>query len=255
MNFIESFKLQSNNLDEQSIIAAFGVAIGNVALCWFSDVKAKGWTEIERNFKKTWCRTMLPMEAAEKVKGIKQPEEGYIRNYITSFEEYKRFFDGHISVSSIIELFLKNIRPSLKVHAIALKKKYADWNAFILAIQELDNEEQRDEDLFTKKKGIVSSVQDTEIEDSSLALGNAALSVEREVKELKSMFAEMLKRLDPGNTPLSSKMSSGAVQGLKRKSGCWNCGSNNHFNRDCPKPRKNKARKENQESSGKGKRN
>ena len=71
-----------NNLDKQSIIAAFGVAIGNVTLCWFSDVKAKGWTEIERNFKKTWCRTMLPMEAAVKAKGIKQPEEGYIRNYI-----------------------------------------------------------------------------------------------------------------------------------------------------------------------------
>ena len=61
------------------------------------------------------------MEAAEKVKGIKQPEEGYIRNYITLFEEYKWFFDGHISVSSIIELFLKSIRPSLKVHALALK--------------------------------------------------------------------------------------------------------------------------------------
>ena len=67
----------------------------------------------------------------------------------------------------------------MKVHAVALKKKYAYWNTFILAIQELDNEEQRDEDLFSKKKGIVSSVQDTEIEDSSLALGNTALSVER----------------------------------------------------------------------------
>ena len=81
------------------------------------------------------------------------------------------------------------------------------------------------------------------------------MSVEGEVKELKSMFAEMLKWLDLGNTPLSSKVRSGAVQGKKRKLGCWNCGSNNHFNRDCPKPRKNKARKENQESSGKGKRN
>ena len=88
-----------------------------------------------------------------------------------------------------------------------------------------------------------------------MALGKAALSVEGEVKELKSMFAEMLKRLDPGNTPLSSKMSSRAVQGSEQKSGCWNCGSNNHFNRDCPKPKKNKARKENQESLGKGKRN
>ena len=92
----------------------------------------------------------------------------------------------------MIELFLKNIQPSLKVYAIALKKKYANWNTFILAIQELDNEEQRDEDLFSKKKGIVSSVQDTEIEDSFLVLGNAALSVKGEVKELKFMFAEML---------------------------------------------------------------
>ena len=63
------------------------------------------------------------MEAAEKVKGIKQPEEGYLRYYKTLFEEYKWFFIGYISFSSIIELFLKNIRPSLKVHAIALKKE------------------------------------------------------------------------------------------------------------------------------------
>ena len=119
----------------------------------------------------------------------------------------------------------------------------------------LCNKEQRDKDLFLEKKGIASSVQNTEIVDSSLALGNAALSVKGEVKELKSMFTEMLKQLDPGNTPLSSKISSGAIQGSKGKSGCWNCGSKNHFNRDCPKLRKNKSSKENQESLGKGKRN
>ena len=84
-------------------------------------------------------------------------------------------------------------------------------NTFILAIQDLDSEEQRDEGLFSKKKGIVSSVQDKEIEDSSLALGNVALSVEGEVKELKHMFAEVLKRLDLGNIPSRSKFSSRAV--------------------------------------------
>ena len=47
------------------------------------------------------------MEAAEKVKRIKQPEKGYIRKFITAFKECKRFFDGHISVSSSIELFLE----------------------------------------------------------------------------------------------------------------------------------------------------
>ena len=40
----------------------------------------------------------------------------------------------------------------------------------------------------------MSSVQDTEIDDSSSALVNAVLSVEGEVKELKSVFAKMLKK-------------------------------------------------------------
>ena len=124
-----------------------------------------------------------------------------------------------------------------------------------MAIQELNNKEQRDGDLFLKKKEIVSFIQDTEVKDSSPALVNAALYVQGEVKELKAVFEEMLKWLDPGNTPLSSKISSRAVQKLKRKSGFRNCRSKNHFNSNCPKPRKNKARKENQESSGKGKRN
>ena len=86
------------------------------------------------------------MEVAGKVKRIKQPEKGYMRKYITAFKECKRFFDGHISVSSSIELFLKNIRPSLKVHSIALEKKYMDWNAIISARYKLDNEEKRNED-------------------------------------------------------------------------------------------------------------
>ena len=45
-NFIEFYKLQSKNLDIQSVIASFRLAIGNDALCWFNDVKAKGKTEI-----------------------------------------------------------------------------------------------------------------------------------------------------------------------------------------------------------------
>ena len=61
---------------------------------------------------------MLPMEAAKNVKTIKHPLEGYICSYILAFEEYKHTFDGHISVSLIIELLLKNVRPSLKVFAI-----------------------------------------------------------------------------------------------------------------------------------------
>ena len=68
------------------------------------------------------------------------------------FKECKQFFDGHISGSSSIELFLKNIRSSLKVHSIALEKKYTDWNAIISARYKLDNEEKRNEDFILSCK-------------------------------------------------------------------------------------------------------
>ena len=74
--------------------------------------------------------------------------------------------------------------------------------------------------MFSKKKGIVFSEQDTEIDNSPSSLSSSALSVEGEVKELKSMLAEMLWRLDPGNTPLGSKFCGRDVQGSKRKPGC-----------------------------------
>ena len=44
-----------------------------------------------------------------------------------------------------------------------------------------------------------------------------AFSVEGELKELKYMFVEILKRLYLGNTPSGSKFNSRAIQGLKRK--------------------------------------
>ena len=49
---------------------------------------------------------------------------------------------------------------------------------FILAIQELYNEEQQDKDLFTKKKGIVASVLDTEDNEVFPRPTGLALSVD-----------------------------------------------------------------------------
>ena len=62
------------------------------------------------------------MEAAEKVKGIKQPGKGYIRKFIAVFKECKRFFDGRISVSSSIELFLKTSDPAGKFTTLPWKR-------------------------------------------------------------------------------------------------------------------------------------
>ena len=42
-------------------------------------------------------------------------------------------------------------------------------------------------------------VLDTKIEDSFVALGSSALSVKKEVKEPKLVFAELLEQLDIGH--------------------------------------------------------
>ena len=50
--------------------------------------------------------------------------------------------------------------------------------------------------LFTKKKGIVALVQYTEDDKSFLRPSSSAYSVEGEVKQLKLVFAEIIKKLD-----------------------------------------------------------
>ena len=70
---MEVFKIQSNNLDGKIGYCYLHIAIGNVVLCLLMMLKQKVRLRLG-NFKKTWCWTRSPMEAAEKVKGIKQPE-------------------------------------------------------------------------------------------------------------------------------------------------------------------------------------
>ena len=101
---MEADKIQSNNLDGEIGYCYLHITIGNVVLCWLMMLKQKVRLRLG-NFKKTWCWTRSPMEAAEKVKRIKQLEKGYMRKYITAFKECKWFFDGQISVSSSNKLF------------------------------------------------------------------------------------------------------------------------------------------------------
>ena len=85
-----------------------------------------------------------------------------------------------------------------------------------------------------------------------MALGNAALSVEGEVKELKSMFAEMLKRLDPHNTPSNTKMSSGAIKVQKGSLGAGTVGATITLTRIVPSPGKTKPGKKIRKAREKG---
>ena len=78
-----------------------------------------------------WCQIVLPMEAAENVKKIKQTEKDFKRKYLI-FKEYMQFFDRHISISSSSTVFKKSILNK-KFTPKPLKKKYMDWNTIFLS--------------------------------------------------------------------------------------------------------------------------
>ena len=88
---------------------------------------------------------------------------------------------------------------------------------------------------FTKKKEIVASVLDTEDNEVFPRPTGLSLSVEGKVKKLESIFSELIKKLDTGPSSSGGKFRVSDSQGPKRKAGCWNCGSLDHFSWDCPR--------------------
>ena len=70
-----------------------------------------------------------------------------------------------------------------------------------MAILELNNVKLWDKDLFTKRKSIVASVQDTEDDKSFSRPGSSELFVEGKLIELKAMFSEMMNNWMLGHLP------------------------------------------------------
>ena len=87
---------------------------------------------------------MSSTTAIVEVAKVYQKEHEHIRVYASKFEELHRFFRSTLTEEAVIGLFLNNVRKSLKVHAVGIKRSKPSWDAFLCEITKLDNEEPRD---------------------------------------------------------------------------------------------------------------
>ena len=77
--------------------------------------------------------------AIVEVAKVYQKEHKHIRVYASKFEELHRFFKDTLTKEAVIGLFLNNVRESLKVHTVGIKRSKPSWDAFLREITNLDN--------------------------------------------------------------------------------------------------------------------
>ena len=99
------------------------------------------WKELENEFVQTWCVYMSSTTAFVEVAKVYQKEHEHIRLYASKFQELHCFFKSTLTEEAVIGLFLNNVRKSLKVHAVGIKRSMTLWEAFLCEITKLDNEE------------------------------------------------------------------------------------------------------------------
>ena len=89
--FIETFKLQTVNMDDSRRIASFRALSGVLVSSWFKNREYQVWDDLEKDFREDWCIKMTATVAMEKAAKLFQEEHHDIWGYIVKFEEY-RFF-------------------------------------------------------------------------------------------------------------------------------------------------------------------
>jgi hypothetical protein len=149
-----------------------------------------------------------------------------------------------------IELFMKNVRPSLQRHYIELKAKNLSWRDFISEITHLDKEEVRVTQKGSRKNVVYHTGEDQDGSPSGSQGGGLA----KEVQELKKRLAQF-----EGEKKLSGRPGlSGEGKSKKKKrkfdiskSCCHNCGELGHFSRACTNPSKDSKGSSSKKSSGK----
>ena len=82
--------------------------------------------------------------AIVEVAKVYQKEHEHIRVYASKFKELHRFFKDTLTKEAVIRLFLNNVRKSLKVHAVGIKRSKPSWDAFLREIIKLDNKDPQD---------------------------------------------------------------------------------------------------------------
>jgi CRISPR/Cas system endoribonuclease Cas6 (RAMP superfamily) len=248
--FIETFKLQTVNMDDSRRIASFRALSGVVVSSWFKNRRYDHWEDLERDFREDWCIKMTASAAMDKVGKLYHEEHHDIRGYVVKFEEYRYFFKHAVVTSVQIELFMKNVRPSLQRHYIELKAKNLSWRDFISEITHLDKEEVRVTQKGSRKNVVYHTGEDQDDSPSGSQGGGLA----KEVRELKKRLAQFEGEKKSSGRPGSS--GEGKSKKKKRKfdiskSRCHNCGELGHFSRACTNPAKGSKESSSKKSSGK----
>ena len=86
-------------------------------------------------------------------------------------------------------MFLSNMRKSLKVHAVRIKRAKPSWDAFLREFTKLDNEEPQDVSLV--KGGIWKPVLALEVEKASNSSKERELELMKEIEELKKRLRDI----------------------------------------------------------------
>ena len=114
------------------------------ALLWFLGTKIGSWLELKQNLIQMWCFVMTITNAIVEVAKVFQKENEHICFCMSKFEGYGRFFKGTLSKEAIIVMFLNNVRKSLRVHTISIKRTRPSWENFLKETTCIDNKEPRE---------------------------------------------------------------------------------------------------------------
>lgn len=255
--FLEDFKIKTHNMREVSRIATFKALCGVNVVSWFKSRNFESWSDLEKGFLDSWCVKLTPSDAIAKAAQLVHRDNGYLREYIVQFEELKRFFEEDVTVKMMIDMFMRNVRPSLRKYYREIKRSEHSWSQFLQVISDYDEEE-------TRWEGVSGKV--SEKASSSQAVVNREISKSSVQKEPKSgSMEEKLIRIQEENAELRKALKDIQVGSFKTEPGkpkrdrkdikCFHCQNLGHYKNECPtNPDRKRGKNSDNDgkSSGKG---
>ena len=157
---------------------------------------------------------------------VYQKEHEHIRVYASTFGELHCFFRSTLTEEAVIGLFLNNVRKSLKVHAVGIKRSKPSWDAFLCEITKLDNEEPRD--ISVIKGNVRKPVLAVEVERNGSSPRERELELLGEIEMLKKRIREIEVPFEERKTSRS-----GYARNQRDQVKCFSCGRLGHIARNC----------------------
>lgn len=227
LKFLDSFKLQTQNMRDVKRIASFGALCGPEAGEWFYNKDFQTWFELEKAFKEAWCITYTPVQAFSKAMLLKQDEQEHMRVFASRFEEFRKFFRKDISRDLVIDVFMENTREAVRKHLLEVRKLDLSWDNFLAKVIYLDKMEPRPVVNVDKRKAtVVQTVQE---------LANKEVKKtarKNKVKRLKEKISELSQTVQ--NLSGNSGNSGGNQRDFSKKNiKCFYCGKLGHIEREC----------------------